>query len=209
MAIKTLNVDIDSFGFINRETNSSGQIAKYRCGRDFIYYVLHYYYPEQFNPSQNNALQLEKDHKLGLSLRWWLMWTQLQFVYLPELLNQLNLQLNINGKRINSFLDLLISISLPKKSNINQKIKEIEVAVNLGQACAIDLSLNLGGLVDHVLFVHGYDDDNLYVIDTHKAPKLEYQKITEDNRFYMRLPKQVIKNRWSAFGRVWIVKRKV
>lgn len=205
----TLNRNIDKIGFVNREKNSVGEVVKYRCGRDFLYYALHYYYPEEFNASQNNALQIEKSHMFGLSLPWWLMWTQLQFIYLPELLSKLNLQLQINGKQINTFIDMFTATAKPKKSNADQKIRQIEAAVDEGDASGIDISLGLRGLVDHILFVHGYDEHNLYVLDTHKVPKLEYEKITEDNRYYMKLPKSVIRNRWTRFGRVWIVKKKI
>ncbi len=136
------------------------------------------------------------------------MWTQLQFIYLPKLLFKLNLQLLINGKSINTFGNFFTAIVLPQKSNTDQKIKEIENAVDAGHVSGIDLSLGLGGLLDHILFVYGYDVENLYVFDTHQVPKLEYEKITEDGRYIMKIPKYIIKKHWSIFERVWEVKKK-
>lgn len=207
MPLKTLSANIDSIGFINREKTSSGKILKFRCGRDFLYYTLNYYYPDQFNPSCNNALQLEESRAFGLRLPWWLMWTQLQFKYLSKLLARLNLQLSINNKVIKSFSDFLQTTTIPQKTNVKQKLKEIENAVDLDFASGIDISLGLGGLVDHVLFVYGYDESNLYVFDTYQVPKLEYDKITKNEKYYMRLPKSIIRKRWSRFGRVWLVNK--
>ena len=205
--MKTLRQNLDDVGFINRETDSSGQTIKYRCGRDFIYYALNCYYPDQYNTHTKNATWLEKSHSLGISLPWWLMWTQLQFLYLPRFLSKLKLQLTINGRTIKSFYSLFITLSIPTRSNVHNKIKEIENAVDNGYASGIDISLGLGGLIDHVLFVHGYDVSNFYVFDSHQVSKLEYDKMTNDSRYYMKLPKSIVERRWSKFGRVWILKK--
>lgn len=206
--MKTLPINLKTFGFVNREKNSSGEIVKFRCGRDFLYYSLSYYCPEKFNPYKNSSLRLEKSHSLGFSLPWWLMWTQLQFIYLPKFISKLNLELSINYKAINTFFDLFTAIALPRKSNVDEEIKKIKNAVDVGYACGIDVSLGLSGLLDHILFVYGYDGNNFYIFDTHKVPGLEYEKITEDDRFIMKLPKNIVRKRWSRFGRVWIVKKK-
>lgn len=206
--MKTLNQNLDAVGFINREKGHDGKIVKYRCGRDFLYYSLNYFYPDKFNQNLNNAIQLEKTRKLGIILPWWLMWTQLQFLYLPKFLSGLDLQLSINGKQIKTFFNFLKAISIPKKSNAHDKIKEIENAIDFGYASGIDISLDIGGFVDHVLFVYGYDENNLYVFDTHQVKKLEYEKILDGNKYYMKLPKSTILKRWSKFARVWIIKKK-
>ena len=200
--MKALKRNVGPIGFLNRENDSSGRLAKFRCGRDFLYYTLNYYYPEKFNPSNNNSFEIERQHMLGLRLPWWLMWTQLQFMYLPKLFSRLGLKLTINGAEINSFFLLLVSLSIPQKSNAEEKIKEIEKAIDSSHASGIDISLRLGGLIDHVLFVDGYDNENFYVLDTHQVPGLEYEKLTNDNKYYMRLSKHIVKKRWTRFGRV-------
>jgi len=205
--MKTLQQNIDDVGFINRETDSGGQTIKYRCGRDFIYYAINYYYPDQYNTRTKNATWLEKSHSLGISLPWWLMWTQLQFLYLPRFLSKLRLQLTINGRTIKSFYSLFMTLSIPTRSDVHNKIKEIENAVDNGYASGIDISLGLWGLIDHALFVHGYDVSNFYVFDSHQVSKLEYDKMTNDSRYYMKLPKSIVEKRWSKFGRVWILKK--
>ena len=100
-----------------------------------------------------------------------------------------------------------MTLSIPTRSNVHNKIKEIENAVDNGYASGIDISLGLGGLIDHVLFVHGYDVSNFYVFDSHQVSKLEYDKMTNDNRYYMKLPKSIVEQRWSKFGRVWVLKK--
>ena len=205
--MKTLHQNLDTVGFIKREFSAGGKPLKNRCGRDFIYYALNYYHPSQYNTNTNNAVQLEKNHSLGISLPWWLMWSQLQFLYLPKFLLSLNLQLNINGRVIKSFPSLFMALSVPTSLNVNDKIREIEQAVNNGYASGIDISIGLGGLLDHVLFVYGYDEYNFYVFDSHQVPKLEYEKITNNDQYYMKLPKSVVTQRWSRFGRVWFLKK--
>ena len=204
--MKTLNTDISDIGFIQREFDKDGRPQRNRCGRDFIYYALNFYNKEKFNSTTNNPVDLEVNHSLGLRLPWWLMWTQLQFLFLPGFLKREHLELTINGRLIGSFFALLTTLSLPRKSNVHDRITEIERAVDRGYASGIDISLGLGGLLDHVMFVYGYDEDNLYVFDSHQVPNLEYEKITSDTRFFMKLPKSIVVKRWSGYGRVWVVK---
>ena len=49
--------------------------------------------------------------------------------------------------------------------------------------------------------------ENFYVFDTQKVKKLEYEKITskDDERFIMKLSKDIIRKRWTRFGRVWTI----
>jgi uncharacterized protein YvpB len=60
------------------------------------------------------------------------------------------------------------------------------------------------GLLDHVMFVYGYDKENLYVFDTLKA-KIAYYNYDSRYKHIYRLPKSIIKSRWSIFARVWEV----
>jgi len=203
------NLKIESFGFVEREKDSSGASIKYRCGRDFLYYALHYHHPDKFNPKLNNPAQIERDNLFGLRLPWWLMWTQLQFKNLPSMLSALDLELAVNGARIGSSYALLKALSLPGNMDVQHAIREVQKSVDQGQASAIDISLGLHGLIDHVLFVYGYDESNLYVFDTHQVRGLEYQKMDQANgSFYMRLPKEIVIKRWSNFGRYWTVRKK-
>jgi hypothetical protein len=200
-------VNVETFGFVEREKDSSGKSLKYRCGRDFLYYVLHYYYPESFNANKNNPKQIENSRLFGMRLPWWLMWTQLQFKSLSHTLKRYDLELSINGKIVRNFFNFFTAISFPKNINVEFAISQIQKAVDDGVASAIDLSLGAGGLVDHVLFVYGYDEENLYVFDTHKVGKLEYEKISDGDKYYMKLPKNIIRQRWSPFGRFWLVRQ--
>jgi hypothetical protein len=56
--MKTLHIDIDQFGFVEREKSDSKSITN-RCGRDFVYYGLHYYFPTKFNPQNLNPVAIE------------------------------------------------------------------------------------------------------------------------------------------------------
>ncbi len=204
--MKTLNRNIDEFSFVQREIGIDGKLVKNRCGRDFIYYALNYYYPESYNGNALNAVQLEKNKVLGPRVPEWLMWTGLQFLYLPKLLSSLKLKLTINNRDINSFFSFILALFIPNISNVENKIKEIEQSVDRGYATGVDISLGMGGLLDHVMFVYGYDESNFYVFDSHQAPDLEYEKALDSDRYYMKLPKSIVIKRWSKFGRVWIVR---
>jgi len=206
--MKTLNVNIADLDFVQREYDKNGILQRNRCGRDFIYYALNYYYKDKFNSKINNPVALEQSGLLGMKLPWWLMWTQLQFFRLPKFLKQNGLELIINKRIIDSFSALFFALSIPRSDKIQTKIKEVEEAIRDGYVAGIDISLGMGGLLDHVMFVYGYDDNNLYVCDTHQVEKLEYQKLTDDNRYYMKLPKSIIEKRWTMYGRVWKVRLK-
>lgn len=187
---------------VERERRS-GRTATNRCGRDFLYYALHYYCPHVFDPQGINPVEIERRGLFGLRLPSWLMWTQLQFVQLPSYLRQQGLSLYINETQIKSYADFVRAI-LFSRFSCESAVAKIETSIRNGNVTGVDLSLGYGGLLDHVLFVYGYDDEALYVLDTHKVQKLEYTQLTEE-AYRMRLPRHVIKERWTRFGRVWEV----
>ena len=115
-----------------------------------------------------------------------------QFFKVPALFDKLKLSLLINDRQIKTFKDFLICIVNPSKRSAEEAIKDVEQAINSNFAAGIDISIGFWGLWNHVLFIYGYDGDNLYVFDTQKIPVLEYEKITEDSRYVMKLPKEII-----------------
>ena len=199
--MKTLPKPIEQIGFVEREKDN-GKSVKNKCGRDFLYYALNYYLPEKFNPQELSPTAIERKKLFGLHLPSGLMWTQLQFLKLPSFLRQNGLVLSINNRKIDSFISFFVAI-LFSRLYISDALQKVEEAVNKGKVSGIDIGLKFGGLLDHIIFVYGYDEEALYVLDTHKVPMLEYTKLTDDNRHFMKLPKEVIKKRWTRFGRVW------
>lgn len=205
--MKTLPVNIDEFGFVERE-KKNGEYVKNRCGRDFLYYTLHYFYPSEFNPQKNNPQEIEQKGIFGLSVPAWLAWTQAQFLRIPKLFAAKKLALTINGRKINNSNQFVRATLTPNKKNGATAINDIERIVDSGNVAGIDIAVGFGGLLDHVMFVYGYDTDNFYICDTHKAEGIDYIKLFEGERYFMRLPKAEILKRWTRFGRVWEVKRK-
>ena len=204
--MKVLPINLDTFGFVERE-KKNGIPVVFRCGRDFLYYALNYYKPDTFNPKELCPTEIERRGIFGLRMPWWMMWSTLQFTKVPKIFKQNNLHITINDKHIRRHFDFLSAIIFPKKISADDALSAIEASVNKGEVSAIDISIGMFGFIDHVLFVYGYDDKNLFVFDTHKIPALEYEKQTkeEDARFIMKLPKQTVRNRWTRFGRVWVV----
>jgi len=202
----SLSIDLDNFAFFERE-KIDGKTAIFRCHRDFIYYSLNYYYPERYNVSRVTAQSLEKDHKFGLYLPWWLMWTMLQLTHTAHFLKENELTLYVNGKHVRNWFSFVVSILIPYRMTYEKMLNEIENGIENGEVVGIDVAIKLGGLIDHVIFVYGYDEDNVYVFDTHQIKELEYEKVTDDERFIMKLPKEVLKKRCGPFARIWRVVR--
>ena len=203
--MKSLPVDLDKFSFVERE-KVNGQTIKNRCGRDFLYYGLHYFFPDKFNAYNLNPVSIERNKLFGLKLPSLLMWTQLQFIWLPKYLKENNLKLIINNKEVNTFIDFFNTI-LFSRISLSDAIAKIEKSIDDERVVGVDVGLKYGGLLDHTIFVYGYDADSFYVCDTHKAPLLEYTKLFEDNRYFMKLPKEVVKKRWTKFSRVWELRK--
>jgi len=197
-------INLKTFGFVTREKLGDKTVI-YRCGRDFIYYALHFYFPEKYNPFNNSASELENKNKLGLKLPWWLMWSLLQFRKMPKLLESEGLVLNINGREIDSWFQLVLGFTIPSRPSYEEVVRAVEDAIEKGEVVGVDFSIKIGGLVDHILFVYGYDDEHLYLFDTNKIPHLEYEKITDDDRFIMKLSKEELKKRLGPFSRIWKV----
>lgn len=201
--MKTLGKSIEEFSFIERE-KEDGKPLKFKCGRDFLYYALNFYLPQEFNRSKNNPQEIDRLALFGLPMPPHFAWTQIQFANIAKLLNKYNLRLYINDIEIKGYFSMVYGILFSRKS-YKTAIADIETAINMGEATGIDISLGMYGLVDHVLFVYGYDDLNLFVFDSHHVPILEYERIHPDV-FYFKLPKKLIKARWTKFGRIWKIK---
>jgi len=201
---KYLPINTKTFGFVERE-KQKGRYVHNKCGRDFFYYCLNYYFPNRFNPKHLNHLEIEEKRLFGFKISSYMAWTMLQFIKIAKFLKSNGLSLEINSKKINSFPSFILAILTPNRRSSSLAIKEIERAIDNKQACGIDITLGYL-LLNHVMFVYGYDKDNLYVFDTHPEELLEYKKMTKDKRFIMKLPKSVIKKHWSMFGRVWAIK---
>ena len=120
----SLPINLDKFGFVEREKKNN-KLTKNRCGRDFLYYALHFYYPEEFSPMICGPAEIEKRKMFGMSLPSWLVWTCLPFYKVPRLLMRKGLVLKINHKQINSFLDFSKAIVFPKHLNIDDALKMI------------------------------------------------------------------------------------
>ncbi|OHA24533.1 MAG: hypothetical protein A3B11_00010 [Candidatus Taylorbacteria bacterium RIFCSPLOWO2_01_FULL_44_26] len=200
--MKTLSIDLAKFSFYQREI-VNGKLVKNRCGRDFVYNALAYYFPDQYGVGRITAFDLEHHKHLGISVPSWLAWTQVQFLNTPKYLKSKGLELKINGRLIKAFQDFVASILFSRMS-FQDAIIEIEKLVDVGKASGIDISMGLGGLLDHVLFVYGYDDDNLYVFETIET-KIQYSIVYPEYPQVKKLSKEEIKKRWTRFGRVWEV----
>jgi hypothetical protein len=204
-----LSIDLSTFGFVLRERDSNGGTIRNRCGRDFLYYVLHHYDPNTFSPTKLYPTEIERRRVFGIKLPAILIWTGLTFKNIPTLFKERNLDLRINDLVINSYWDLMKAITFVKPRPFDESMGIIRNQIDTGNVSGIDISIRLSGLVDHVMFVYGYDNENLYVFDTNMVDGLEYEKITSDSdsRFIMKLPFSVIEKRWTRWNRVWVVRK--
>ncbi len=203
--MKNLPINLNTFGFVQREKLGNVTI-KYKCGRDFVYYALNYYFSSEFNQNVNNPKQIDRENIFGLSVPTAFSWSMLQFVKMPRLLNKYLLILRINKRKVDSFWNFIVAMIFSRISH-DKAINLIENSIDRGNVVGVDIALRFQGLEDHIMFVYGYDEDNLYVFDTNKIPVLEYEKITDDEKFIMKLPRRVIKERWKKFSRVWEISK--
>ncbi len=204
-----LPIDLASFGFTQREKSANGSPVKNRCGRDFFYYALHFFYPNIFSPTALNPVEIERQHIFGTPMPATLVWTGLPFKNIPNLFKEKNLMLTINSLLVRSYWSFMRAMLFQKPKQFDQALNDVRSTVDAGNAVGIDVSIRLGGLVDHVMFIYGYDENNLYVFDTHQVSGLAYEKITplDDTRNIMRLPLNVIRGRWTRWNRVWILSK--
>ena len=198
----TLKRDFLSLSFYTREKRK-GEAVKNKCGRDFLYYALNYHLPHLYSTSKLNPLRIDREHLFGTPVPSWLAWTQIQFFNLAPFLRTHHLSLKINDKKIAGNTSLFSAILFSRK-DYDEAMWLVETSIQEDRTVGIDVSLGCGGLLDHVMFVYGFDAENVYVIDTHRVPGLEYIPV-EDSQHYFRLPKSVIRDRWTRFGRVWEV----
>lgn len=202
--MKTLLKTPSDFSFFDREKIHGKTVAN-KCGRDFLYYVLNFYFPREFNNTINNPVEIDNLRLFGRPTHSLFAWTQIQFANVASFLNQKSLKLYINEYEIKGYLTFVYANLFVRKA-YEDSIRAVEDAIDCNEAVGIDISLGVSGLLDHVLFVYGYDEDNFYVFDTHKVKHLEYEPIDRSN-FYYLLSKDTIRARWTKFGRVWSVKK--
>lgn len=202
--MRTLQKTQTGTGFIEREKDSEGEYIPNKCGRDFLYFALNHYFPTSFNPQALSPEKIDDKKLFGTPVPPSLAWTQIQFSNAPKYLKEQGLQLQINDQKIDGYSDFVRAILFSRKQ-LDEALQDVTRAVDANIACGIDVSLGMQGLLDHVIFVHGYDEDYLYVVDTHNVPQLGYEQVDPRYPFLFKLSKQVVAERWTAFGRVWKV----
>lgn len=157
-----LPLNLPIFGFVEREKAGNKTVGN-RCGRDFLYYALNYYRPDVHNPTNGNPRDIERKSLFGLRVPGWLVWTFISFLKVPKYFSSLGLEIEINGKIVKSFPQF-VHAALSRPPSIEVAMRMIEKSVDDGIVSGVDISVALGGLVDHVMFVYGYDEDNLYIL---------------------------------------------
>ncbi|OGJ05681.1 hypothetical protein A2456_03310 [Candidatus Nomurabacteria bacterium RIFOXYC2_FULL_36_19] len=200
--MKSLPIDLNTFAFFRRE-KVDGKTVHNRCGRDFLFYALAFYFPDKFGVNKITAYNLEHEGHFGVSVPSYLAWMQIQFSRVPEYFKKFGLQLIINDYKINSFF-IFVRVILFSRISYENAIQNIEKVVDRGEVAGVDISVGYGGLLDHVLFVYGYDAESFYVFETTETP-IQYESVDTRNPQVMRISKKEIKKRWTHFGRVWNV----
>jgi hypothetical protein len=164
---------------------------------------LAYYFPLKFGLGKLTAYDMEHKGHFGISVPASLAGLMVQFCRVPKYFKKLGLQIVINDYKVNSFFDFCWAIIFSRMA-YEQAIINIEKMVDCNEATGVDIGVMYWGLANHVLFVYGYDDENLYVFETIRAP-IQYENIDTKYPNLMKLPKTEIKKRWTRFGRVWNV----
>lgn len=201
--LMTLTRPWQSYSFVSRERRG-GRLLANKCGRDFLYYALQHYYPERFNAEVVVPAELEAAGFFGYPVPSWLAWSQVQYWRTPARLAELGLFWQINDRTVRGPSSLAWAL-LGTPLSYEAAVTRIEAGVAANEAIGIDIALGWGGLLDHVLFVHGFDAEAFYVFDTHEVAGLEYEPI--EPQAYYRLPRQVAAQRWTRCGRVWRIGR--
>src|SRR3989344_2758143 len=106
----SLPIDLKKFNLFNREKGKDGKIKKNRCGRDALYYVLHYYFPDKFNLKLLSPEKIEKQKLFGFLLPDWLpIFSGTTLSKIPKLLTDLKLSTYVNGQLVKTEFDFLMS----------------------------------------------------------------------------------------------------
>ncbi|MBY0110791.1 hypothetical protein K2Y00_02200 [Patescibacteria group bacterium] len=206
MSTVTLKRPLDSMGFVERESRNGKQLH-FKCQRDFLYYCLNFYYPETFNPSAINPQEIDCQKLFGTPVPKYLAWTQTQFFHAPAFLKKHGLALYINDKKVSSYFDLMYQLLFSRLSYEKAMgMLEMQIQNNVATAIDIPISKTQFVLFDHVMFVYGYDEEYLYVLDTLTVPGLAYERVRDDVH-YFRLLRALVKKNWCEFGRVWRVEK--
>ena len=204
--MKTLSKQLSEFSFVSRESRNGVTLSN-KCGRDFLYFALNFYLPHKFYVQGVCPVEIERQKLFGQPVPKWLAWTHIQFFNMPAYLATQGLKLSINTKVVSSFHSLLSrNLFSGFKVTYMDAINAIQNCIDTNVACGIDIPVRKGFFVlqDHVMFVYGYDEDNLYVFDTLTVKGFGYEKVPGEIGLY-RLPKSLIQNNWSKFGRFWEV----
>ena len=126
---KTLPINLNTFDFVEREF-VNGKKVKNKCGRDFLYYSLHYYFPDKFNRNQNNPPMIDQNKIFGFPVNALFAWTMIQFFKVPTLFEELELSLSINGRQIRTFRNFITSMINPNQKSAEEAIKEVEKLID-------------------------------------------------------------------------------
>ncbi|MDO8620127.1 MAG: hypothetical protein Q7R64_02150 [bacterium] len=210
-----LPIQLERFGFVARECDSDGRLKKNRCGRDALYYVLHYYFPDTFSPTKLCPEKIEKGRLFGFKIPdWFPFYSGTALGKVPEVLKRLGVTTFANTTLLKTRFDFFNTCLFRKKKErvpFENAKQEIRMFLEKGTACVIDLPApEVGPFMNHVLFVCGIDEAFLYIIDTWQLPCFEYEKVdAKAERYFMRFPLHAVENRWNKGGVLWVFEKSV
>lgn len=208
-----LPIDLNTFGFVTRERDQKGRIKKNRCGRDALYYVFHYYFPDVFSPGKLNPEKIERERFFGFKiLDNFPAYSGTALNKVPQVLRKFGITTEANGRLLAGGRKFLSTCLFREKRGRLPFVKlkqEIISLLNLGIACVIDLPApEMGFGMNHVMFIYGIDDGYLYVIDTWKLECFEYEKIgNSESKYLMKFAFKDIVRRWNLGGVLWVFKK--
>ncbi|MFT5179828.1 MAG: hypothetical protein ACI9GH_000212 [Candidatus Paceibacteria bacterium] len=205
MSTEKLKINLNNFSFIERECSKNNKTKTNRCLRDFLYYALHFYYPKKFNNEELNAEKIEDQRLFGFKIKEGFPFGGGQYSKITPFLNENNLYLEVNNKKIRNLWDFILAFFF---KNLSYKKLIIFINKNIENNIPIGIDVPAGLVMDHVMFVYKIDEKGIYLIDSHKAPNIPYTNISnESGKFVMFMNFKDLKRIWNWRGLVWVVKK--
>ncbi len=155
-----------------------GRTVSNMCGRDFFWLCLHRQNPKRWNLRNLPPAEVTWREIFGPNV--WPV-TGLHLSRVPNVLADEGLALAVNGYPVLGYRDLVaVTVCRGPHRTADALLGEIHELVTHGVSCGINLPVSFCGLVSHLMFVVGFVDEGLVVLDTHLAPGINYRKRTPD-----------------------------
>jgi len=142
---------------------------------------------------------------LGAKLPSWLVWSGLSLWNVPRVFQSFGKTVHLDRRPCKTGFALLRHIYGTTLLSSSAALWLVKDCIARKKPCAVQLSMGLKGIKNHMVFVLGYTSDGLLVLDTHEVPEFGYERVSGANpdQYIFYISDDVFRAQWALWSKVY------